>query len=305
MRALLSCLLLLALAGCEPREEARPAAPRCGPETYGQPAYDALASDPRFFRTDTDWLEGPGGAQVLAKLRAAAMVEPALPVASRIALQNDVWGLWQRVDAAPVASVRKASVLEAAEALVRRLAPTLSDTPPGALPPPLGEGWRELESEMPVLNHERLFGFRRVFRVALRRGARERAIFSQLLAIDARGRVVRTSVFGDLEMLELDGDALVGARLFELDRRALRCGGPRLVEAATVAHVPGTGANGFLAELDPPAMLQALPCQRCHDDGEMMTLPSPTLPLGARHASLLELGRSRSPLRDISPPRDP
>lgn len=52
-------------------------------------------------------------------------------------------------------------------------------------------------------------------------------------------------------------------------------------------HVPGTGAHGFLAELDPPAPLTELPCARCHDDDAMMSLPSTELTLGARYEALL------------------
>lgn len=284
------------LSGCDearvqPREDA------CGAGIYGQATYDALAGDPSLFRTDTDWVETAEGRRLLRALRDAGQTEPTFPTASRIALQNDVWGLWQRVEAMPLASTRRRALLTAAERVVRRLAPDVLDAPPRALPPPLREGWRELESEMPTLQHERLFGLRRVFRIALRTEGRERALFSQLVAIDRRGRLVRTEVFGDLEMLELAGDELVGARLFELDRRALRCGGPALVEATMAHRVPGLGANGFLATFEPPAMLQALPCRRCHDDGEMMSLPSPSLRVGARHGDLLEQARSQAPPR--------
>ena len=137
------------LAGCDearvqPREDA------CGAGIYGQATYDALAADPSLFRTDTDWVETAEGRRLLHALRDAGQTAPTFPTASRIALQNDVWGLWQRVEAMPLASTRRRALLTAAERVVRRLAPDVLDAPPRALralephrPEELPEGRRD------------------------------------------------------------------------------------------------------------------------------------------------------------------
>jgi hypothetical protein len=180
--------------------------------------------------------------------------------------------------------------------LMRRLAvsPPRSSLPVLALLPDR-DGWVDRESEHPSLSHERLFGLRRLFTVRVRTTpALERALYSTLVAIDPSGRPRATSVTGDLEVLRFDGDRLIGARLFELDRRLLRCDGARasLIEVDHAERVPGLGADGTLARFDPPSSLRELPCARCHEDSQAMSLPSLTLPVGPRHTALLEqLGR--------------
>lgn len=263
--------------------------PACAEGTWGEPAYDALEelNEPDLFERPPDALDRFAG-----RLAAAARATPRLDPAARITLQNDAWGVWQRARAQTSSSGARHAIEAAAARLVRRLAagPIVALGP--GLPRPvataLGPGWREHESELPSLQHERLFGLRRVFHVA-RRGEDERALFSTLVAIDARGTPRLTSVIGDLEVLRFEGARLAGARLFELDRRNLRCHGPTraLREVHEARHVPGTGAHDFLARFEPPVPLRELPCAECHDDDSMMSLPAAGLAVGGRFEALL------------------
>ena len=316
-------LALLLLAGCDDPAATSPAAtaaePGCTPGTWGVPAYDAifdvrLDGAPLAFELEPErWIERPEAVTLADRLDAATSAEPTLPPRARVVLQNDVWGLWQRVSAVPTSSPIRARLLDASAGLVRRLAldapPASGATPPsvsGATPPSVAailsgsEGWRDVEAELPVLSHERLFGLRRLFHVRVRDG--ERALYSTLVAVDARGALHATDVVGDLEVLRFDGPTVTRGRVFELDRRALRCDGPlaSLTEVDRVTRVPGLGADGFLATFDPPALLDAapdaIPCARCHEDDVAMTLPSDALEPGRRHRALLEqLERAERP----------
>ena len=274
-----------------------PAAPSCdaASPTWGVPEYDALEglNDPSVVRPG-----GRGRDTLAARLSAAAAVQPPewLSPAARVTLQNDVWGVLQRARSAEVSSPELHAIAVAAGHLVRRLAPrSLERWSPGfpsAVAPVLEGGWQEHESELPSLQHERLFGFRRVFHVA-RRGEDERALFSTLVAIDRDGAPVLTRYVGDLEMLRFEDGELVEARVFELDRRAVRCRGAAsaLREVDDVAQVPGIGAHSFLRTFDPPADLDTLPCARCHDNVFPMSLPSTELEVGGRFDVLLRVPR--------------
>ncbi len=288
MRAVLA--VFVGLAGCgEPA-----AAPACAGGAWGEPAYDALEelNEADLFERSPEALD-----RFARRLEAAARVTPRLDPAARTTLQNDAWGVWQRARAQPSSSATQHAIEAAAARLVRRLAagpvPALGPGLPAPVGTALGPGWRELESELPSLQHERLFGLRRVFHVA-RRGDGERALFSTLVALDPRGIPRITSVVGDLEVLRFEGARLAGARLFELDRRNLRCQGPAraLREVDEARHVPGTGAHDFLARFDPPAPLRELPCAECHDDDSMMSLPAADLAVGSRFEALLAPART-------------
>ena len=241
------------------------------------------------------------GARLRQALERAAAHSPAtLSAEARVALQNDVWGLWQRTRELPSSSEPAAAMERAAARLIAHLAVAAPDRwrpgLPQAVAAALGSGWTELESELPSLQHERMYGIRRVFHIA-RRGDDERALFSTLVALDPSGRPTITSIPGEIEWLRFEGDALVEARVFELDRRALREHGSAraLMEVDEVAHIPTTGANRFYAEfdppaaLDPPAPLASPPCVRCHDDAQLMSLPTPSFELGDRYGALLQI----------------
>lgn len=285
-------LLAAGLAACGSPDPA----PTCADGVWGAPAYDALdaLNDPRLFERDAPALEA-----FARRLERAAAETPRLSTPARVALQNDAWGVWQRARAAPASSPEQHAVEVAAARLVRRLAPSSVAAWRPGLPPPivaaLGPGWREEESELPSLQHERLFGLRRVFHVA-RRGEDRRALYSTLVAIDARGAARVTPWVGELEVLRFEAGGLVEARVHELDRRNLRCHGPAraLREVREVRHVPGAGAHGFLLELPAPASLDDLPCARCHDDDQMMSLPSRELPVGDRVEPLLAPARAEA-----------
>ncbi|MEZ4339280.1 MAG: hypothetical protein R3B82_21880 [Sandaracinaceae bacterium] len=268
--------------------------PACTDGIWGEPAYDALdaLNDPALLEADEATLR-----DAARRLRRAGDRDPRLEPPARVALQNDVWGVWQRARAQPVSSSAHHAVEAAAARLVRRLAPPRVPPWEVGLPPPvaaaLGPGWHEEESELPSLQHERLFGLRRVFHVA-RQGTDRRALFSTLVAIDAEGQPRITPWVGDLEILRFSGGRLVEARVHELDRRTLRCHGPdrALRSVREVRHVPGTGAHGFLLEADPPASLDDLPCARCHEDDGLMSLPTPELTVGRRFQELLAPARA-------------
>lgn len=298
--------------GCGRAAESSAPAPTeensCTPGTYGVAAYDALVDvrvSGRVALTDAriaEWISTPVAAELARALVRSGQIEPRIDQASRAALQNDVWGLVERVSALDVTSVDTNTILAAGRTLVRRLAPARIDIPPvgGRLPGALsvlGPGFVERESEMPVLQHELVFGLRRFFRVAVRgTDDSERAMFSVLLALDERGIPFRTGIVGDLEVLRFEGDHLRSARLFELDRRRLRCEGAdhALREVDHVTQVPGLGADRAIAAFDPPVALADLPCARCHIDANTMSLPRADFPLGRRQTPLLDQQRARA-----------
>ncbi|MCB9596755.1 MAG: hypothetical protein H6719_28795 [Sandaracinaceae bacterium] len=280
----------LLAAGCG----SAPEAPACAGGTWGDPAFDALDA-----LNDPDLLERDDAARrrFARQLDEAARHAPPTSTVARVTLQNDVWGVWQRARAEPASSPSQHAIEVASARLVRRLALARIDAPwreglPELVSTALGRGWREQESELPSLQHERAFGLRRVFHVA-RRGDDERALFSTLVALDARGRPHVTRYVGDLEVLRFERGELREARVYELDRRATRCEGAEhaMRPLDAVSHVPGTGAHRFVADFDPPAPLASLPCARCHDDDSMMSLPSAELGVGSRFEALLAPAR--------------
>lgn len=201
---------------------------------------------------------------------------------ARIVLQNDVWGVAQRASRPERSEPALHALAIAAVRLVERAAlpATAFDGTNGLGFPaaaarrlPEAEGWLLSDSEMPVLSHESAFGLRRLFRVALRPG--HRALVSQLVAIDQRGRAHPTPIVGEIELLRVGEEAILEARVWHLDRGALKGPGTfdGLEAARRVHHVPGLGANSFFLDLEPPEELASLPCVRCHDTTFAMSLP--------------------------------
>lgn len=288
MRVGLVMLLLLACAGCDSDERARPGEARssaCAPGTWGAAELDALY--PALLEQDASVLLGSPSAGVMAERLelAARSIPAALSPRARVALQNDAWGMVERVEASEESSANAAEIAGAGRALVRALAPSAEEVRElagEALPAtarrvlPAAEGWRERGSEMPVLSHERLFRLRRIFRVLEKPGGR--ALVSQLVALDRDGEPQLTDVIGEIEVLAIDPDGSQrGDRVLHLDRRGLRCegAGASLEEVLELAHLPGDGADGLLVELSPPVAVRENPCARCHERGEApMSLPS-------------------------------
>ncbi len=275
--------LLLVLGACK-APPPKAAAPRCGPKVYGVGPLDALMvpmapfeGAPIFVR-DVMAMDSTGALSTLTgRLRAAQEADlTGVSAASRVALQNDVWGVLQRLQRAGVSSERVVQAEAAAAALVRRLAlppGTLRWTLAQGLPPGAPSsllGLKEHGSELVSLQHERLYGNRRMFRIFI--DGPRRALLSQLVAIDTQGEAYLTSVIGEVERLELSGDAVVTAAVHHLDRRGLRCG-TGLKSVKEVLHIPAEGAHAFLAHFDTPQLLSDLPCTECHRSAMMMSLP--------------------------------
>lgn len=239
-----------------------------------------------------------------------------LSLEAKVLLQNDVWGLQQRLQLVGFESEAHQTLLDATGQLIRELAPTRSElatlTRPTALPPAL-DGFVEYDTERVSLSHERLYGYRRLFRIFLRDDDKRRALVSQMVVLDAEGEPHLTSMVGEVEILSYEKGGLsmaadseepawvlTSARVFHRPREALVHPGPALIETRLVPHVPDLGANGFLAEFALPERdLEQLPCRRCHEDAStMMTLPTEPSGVAKRHASLLR--RSLDPLADVS-----
>lgn len=325
MNAIAAMPILLLIVACTPGEpkpspvvDACAAAPRDG-WTFGEASLDALVSlhrDPTdkraasvvedaagppraLFATDVDAL-APGTSRDLAELlEAAARTSPeSVPLAARIVLQNDVWGLWQRLQRRRVSNRNTTldldRLLRASARLVVVLAPPAGGSfraaDPAEIPPtaqallPSNDGWRELGTDLLVLSHERLFGLRRAFRIFVREPpvsptsqgklqTLERALVSQLVAVAPDGTPMLTSIVGEIERLSDMPDSRsaspLSAQVLELERRALRCQGESrsLVEPSMIHGVPGLGANRYLATFEPPAAPTGAVCVRCHDQG--------------------------------------
>lgn len=299
-------IVVAALPGASVRDST---APGCSPGapgargTWGIAAYDALYG--LTAESGVPWVYAPSplseevatGGEALARLEAAAVVDPAvMSDATRVVLQNDAWGLAHRLERDGVSSTAALALRTTAWRWVRALALPASRlraldgrpvSPWVRAHLPAAEGWSEVASEMPVLSHENLFGLRRIFRLA-RRGD-EIALFSQMVALDDVGVAHSTSVAGEIEALTMGPEAAVSARVWELDRRALRCGAAvPLVSVDVVAHVPARGADGHLAVFDPPAPIADLPCLQCHHDADLQSLPTSSLEPSWRWPSLLE-----------------
>lgn len=208
----------------------------------------------------------------------------------RIVVQNDVWGLLERLG--PETSV----LSRAARAAMARLtlsASSFSET--GRTLPTQLDGFVERATALPSLQHERVYHLRRLFGLAFRADEHvverpeTRAIFSRLVVVDDAGARRLTSVVGEIEWLRFAGGELVEARVWKLSRRRFE-----LEEVGEVRVVPDHGADSFVFDFGAPIALSELPCARCHDEDGLMSLPDPSLPLHWRDATLLR-GETGSP----------
>ncbi|MCC7381967.1 MAG: hypothetical protein IT384_09065 [Deltaproteobacteria bacterium] len=248
-----------------------------------------------------------------------------LPLRSRVVLQNDVWGLAQRVaassstapEAQEVQGVQEVQEVQeaqaAAAALVWKLAlpaESLRRIEGLSIPPHVraaigeeSEGFRERSSEHRVLGHERAFGLRRAFRILLAEG--QHALISQLVALDRDGRAHLTDIVGDVELLQFDGPRLLAARVLHLERRVLRTSllAGSLVEVERIAQIPSEGASRPIIRFDPPARVADLPCAQCHEDDSMMSLPfDGETPLERLRIVLSRAEAARPPRSETTPP---
>jgi hypothetical protein len=202
-----------------------------------------------------------------------------LPVAARVAAQNDVWGLWQqlREARAPQDLQRAAARLVLALSVRLEELPLDDGTIPIAVTEAIGPGpYHERSTELAVLGHEWDYGMRRIFRFVGGPGGTS-AMFSQLVALDPSGQPHLTSIVGEIEQLhrgEHDGD-IRAANVFELDREALAGAAerPSLRAVDPLAHIPADGANHFVAAFDPPVPLRDVPCRECHADDHIHGRP--------------------------------
>jgi len=222
---------------------------------------------------------------------------PTLDERARLILQNDLWGVVVRLGQASRSTPEVSRLREAAVTLLRALAPPGDALVPELMPPelakvlPAAEGWREVASEVPALNHELAFGDRRLFRLFRRplgddgMEGEELALAGHLLVIDRDGLVRRSSIIGEVELLRFRDGELSAAEVYELGRSGDLAG--TLRPAAEIAQLPGPGADSLLAKFDPPQALSELPCLRCHHDDSRMSLPNPSLDPRLREAGVL------------------
>ena len=270
-------------------------------QIWGVPAYDALYA---FEGADGHaWIFAENPREGIDMARAGNLVDAALredptvlQIRPRLILQHDVWGLHERLTSGassePVLDALATRVL----ALERHLALPADQIPDAATMPehvrallPADLGWREVASEMPVLSHESAFGLRRIFRVALRDDDEEVALFSQLVVRDDSGRARQAAIAGELEVLSMKDDEVVGARVFELDRHAVRCAEPAVLAPVPVVEtVPVHGADHYFGRFDRPMRVDELPCLQCHHDPHMGSLPTDTLAPSWRWDALLD-----------------
>jgi len=237
-------------------------------------------------------LPGAGAERLRETLDALAI--DGLDRTARIVLQHDLWGLWARLGDA------SSPLGRSVECAIRRLAVEAPDALP--VPAPLA-GFRELATELPSLQHERLHGMRRVF--VLARRAHVRALYSRLLAVDPRGEVYVSEVVGEIEWLrfspcptqagpETGGsetdcvDAIVEGPLVEARVWKLEREGFSLHELDAVREIPALGADAFLFQVPEPVLLEDLPCATCHEREDVgMALATDELPLDWRRDDVL------------------
>ncbi len=299
-------LAALGSCGSPPSEHTRDETIRAqvcdgGATTWGVPAYDALyalaSEDGRAWVFTENPREGVDVDHARALVDAALQQDPAtLQIRPRLILQHDVWGLHERLTSGVSSELALDELARQVAALERRLALPADEIPMAAAMPdevrvrlPAELGWREVASEMPVLSHESAFGLRRIFRVALRSDGDEVALFSQLVVRDDAGRARQTALTGELEVLTMKDAEVVGARVFELNRRAVGCGaGDVLVPVDVVETVPVHAADRYFGRFDRPMRVDELPCLQCHHDPHMGSLPTEALAPSWRWQALLD-----------------
>ncbi len=286
--------LALFLVGCTCEERVPDLLPPAG----GLQSLRAVRVGHAFALTDHEtasWIDTMTG-DALATALATALDAPfRLEPDAQVIWQGDVLGLRDRAGSLNESSEARAAIVQRADRLVSKLSlaprPALI-SPPGALPPSIVShlpGFSVQTSELPSLMHERAFGLRRVFFVALSEDGATRALYSRLIAWAPGGDPWLTNVVGDLEILRFEDGALIEARVFDLERET-----STLRELTHAAGVPGIGADHHVALFDPPVALSALPCASCHDDDTMMSLPRADLSIDARVDSILAQRATRS-----------
>lgn len=185
---------------------------------------------------------------------------------SKIVLQNDFWGLYQRIELAAESTSTLERIQTAALGLVNKLA--LS--PQNRLEANLHEApdsidiknMKEMTSMFHILRHENAYGLRKLFRIF--HSDQKKMMISHFVGIDKKGDPYFTPVIGEVEVLSVTDNGLKGHSLFHLDRRALRCNENQILkETTTVDRIPSIGANEYLFE-GPPTELRNNPCQECH-----------------------------------------
>lgn len=302
--------LAVGLTAVTPRlvcaESPRSAAP------WGVPAYDivwgVLVHDvPAPVSVDTADVASRAALLTPLIARAAQTDARLMSARKRIALQNDVWGLVQRLgQEANVSDPGRERLREVAAEWVHALA--LPDDEqrqlegralPGDLRALLlsGQGFVERDSEHTIFMHEVAFDRRRIFR--LFESVDSRALASQLVALDPTGKAWLSNVVGELEMLRFSDKAVVQAHVRHLDRAALdraaldrgdhNSAASALVEVHQVEHIPSLGANSFLLKLDAPVALSELPCKKCHESDDAFSLPIASDDPTVRFEGILEV----------------
>jgi len=215
---------------------------------------------------DPERLSSPEGT---ALLDAALAADPDdLGTRARVILQNDLWGAAQRLALRGSPSTAGARIGRLAWALAPDAA-ALAGIDGAVIPPSVRgmlAGFIEHSSEHTTLTHERAFGLRRVFRLLL--DGDRRAMVSQLIAFDRDGRAHLTDIAGELERLEFTAETLTAAQVLHLDRPS-----GTLVEVEHVDQIPSHGATSTIIDFAPAVRVADLPCARCHDDRQMMSLP--------------------------------
>ncbi len=248
---------------------------------------------PPIFVTDIEALAQSGLLEIVtAQLEAAANADLSqLSSRGRVVLQNDAWGLVQRLKRLEVVSDEVRSLDLAARRLVSKLGlpgRELAWDPRVKLPedaPAVVEGLREYGSELQSLQHERLYGYRRIFRIF--QDGPHRVLMSQLVAIGTDGQPYLTTVIGEVEALALDGDTVLAAEVHHLERHGNYLS-PTLEPIETIEHVPADGAHAYLVELEPAVPLSDLPCKQCHRTAFRMSLPEATPTPAKRWQGLLK-----------------
>jgi hypothetical protein len=302
--------------GVAPFPTERGAENRCEGDPWGTPAYDRIyaerSEDDLVLVLSPDLAEATSA--VLGRLGAAfehaARVDPGtLSLPARVVLQNDAWGVVQKLDADGTSSDEvRLRLRTAAASLVRRLAVPPAELAPQGIPVAVNavlrssDGWVQVGTEHSVIGHEAMHGLRRAFRL-WQRGDDDFALTSQLVTLDAAGRARLTGIAGEVERLRLGPEAPLEATVYELDRSALRCRGigHELRQVDRVAHLPAAGANAFLRRFDPPVLLSDLPCAGCHEGPDhLMSLPDPQQDIEGRLSDLLRQAEASAPTMGLA-----
>lgn len=261
---------LLSLASC------RNPPPHSDSMTAARPpgaAFVALYSAPSVLERQVARVLAPDAAASLAgRFREALAVAPTpLSPTARVIVQNDVWGLWQRLDGWGVSTPERDLLRRLTARVIVHLALRPEEVP--VAPDPAfatvfsaSDGWREQGIGVPDMEHDRLFGYRREYHLFTRASdSRDRALVNHMLALDSTGTPRATALVGGVERI-LPSPATPRVEVFDRDRAAVGEGVPAMVAERTLTSLPSHGANGTLLRLDGPTPLSPALCMRCHHD---------------------------------------